>query len=65
MAAELVINAASHETRIALIENGTIAELHIEPPVISVVTEITTIAGAGQDRLLLIDAYSYEISVIT
>ncbi len=30
MATELVINAASHETRIALIENGTIAELHIE-----------------------------------
>ena len=30
MAAELVINAASHETRIALIENGTIAELYIE-----------------------------------
>jgi len=30
MATELVINAAPHETRIALIENGTIAELHIE-----------------------------------
>jgi hypothetical protein len=30
MPTELVINAASHETRIALIENGTIAELHIE-----------------------------------
>ena len=30
MAAELVINAASHETRIALIENNTIAELYIE-----------------------------------
>ena len=30
MSAELVINAASHETRIALIENGTIAELYIE-----------------------------------
>lgn len=30
MGAELVINAASHETRIALIENGTIAELYIE-----------------------------------
>ncbi|HPX60208.1 MAG TPA: Rne/Rng family ribonuclease [Deltaproteobacteria bacterium] len=30
MSTELVINAASHETRIALIENGTIAELHIE-----------------------------------
>ena len=30
MATELVINASSHETRIALIENGTIAELHIE-----------------------------------
>src|SRR5450631_2766114 len=30
MAAELVINAASHETRIALIENCTIAELYIE-----------------------------------
>ena len=30
MATELVINATSHETRIALIENGTIAELHIE-----------------------------------
>lgn len=30
MGAELVINAASHETRVALIENGTIAELHIE-----------------------------------
>jgi ribonuclease G len=30
MGAELVINATSHETRIALIENGTIAELYIE-----------------------------------
>jgi len=30
MGAELVINAASHETRIAMIENGTIAELYIE-----------------------------------
>lgn len=30
MSAELVINAASHETRIALIENNTIAELYIE-----------------------------------
>src|SRR4249920_1838588 len=30
MGAELVINAASHETRIALIENNTIAELYIE-----------------------------------
>ena len=30
MGAELLINAASHETRIALIENGTIAELYIE-----------------------------------
>lgn len=30
MGAELVINAASHETRIALIENGTITELYIE-----------------------------------
>ena len=30
MPTELVINAASHETRIALIENGTIAELYIE-----------------------------------
>jgi ribonuclease G len=30
MGNELVINAASHETRIALIENGTIAELYIE-----------------------------------
>ena len=30
MGTELVINAASHETRIALIENGTIAELYIE-----------------------------------
>jgi len=30
MAAELVINAASHETRIALIENNSIAELYIE-----------------------------------
>src|SRR6266540_5686632 len=30
MANELVINTASHETRIALIENGTIAELYIE-----------------------------------
>ncbi|HEU0265133.1 MAG TPA: Rne/Rng family ribonuclease [Geobacterales bacterium] len=30
MANELVINSSSHETRIALIENGTIAELYIE-----------------------------------
>ena len=30
MGAELVINVASHETRIALIENSTIAELYIE-----------------------------------
>ncbi len=30
MGAELVINAASHETRIAMIENGTITELYIE-----------------------------------
>lgn len=30
MAAELVINAESHETRIALIENNSIAELYIE-----------------------------------
>ncbi|MSM40483.1 MAG: Rne/Rng family ribonuclease [Geobacter sp.] len=30
MANELVINTAPHETRIALIENGTIAELYIE-----------------------------------
>jgi ribonuclease G len=30
MGNELVINTASHETRIALIENGTIAELYIE-----------------------------------
>ena len=30
MANELVINTSSHETRIALIENGTIAELYIE-----------------------------------
>ncbi|GAB4293979.1 MAG: ribonuclease G [Desulfuromonadia bacterium] len=30
MAHELVINTTSHETRIALIENGTIAELYIE-----------------------------------
>jgi ribonuclease G len=30
MASELVINATSHETRISLIENGTIAELYIE-----------------------------------
>ena len=30
MANELVINTTSHETRIALIENGTIAELYIE-----------------------------------
>jgi ribonuclease G len=30
MGSELVINTTSHETRIALIENGTIAELYIE-----------------------------------
>ncbi len=30
MANELVINTSAHETRIALIENGTIAELYIE-----------------------------------
>jgi ribonuclease G len=30
MGNELVINTAAHETRIALIENGTIAELYIE-----------------------------------
>ena len=30
MASELVINATAHETRIALIEKGTIAELYIE-----------------------------------
>jgi ribonuclease G len=30
MGTEMVINTASHETRIALIENGTIAELYIE-----------------------------------
>src|SRR5512136_3460562 len=30
MSNELVINTTSHETRIALIENGTIAELYIE-----------------------------------
>ncbi|MCM2360033.1 MAG: Rne/Rng family ribonuclease, partial [Geobacteraceae bacterium] len=30
MGNELVINTTSHETRIALIENGTIAELYIE-----------------------------------
>ena len=30
MANELVINTTSHETRVALIENGTIAELYIE-----------------------------------
>ncbi len=30
MANELVINTTSHETRIALIENGTIADLYIE-----------------------------------
>jgi len=30
MANELVINTTTHETRIALIENGTIAELYIE-----------------------------------
>src|SRR5512136_723973 len=30
MGNELVINTSSHETRIALIENGTIAELYIE-----------------------------------
>jgi len=30
MATELVINTTSHETRVALIENGTIAELYIE-----------------------------------
>lgn len=30
MANELVINTTAHETRIALIENGTIAELYIE-----------------------------------
>jgi ribonuclease G len=30
MGAELIINAASHETRIALMENGTITELYIE-----------------------------------
>src|SRR5512135_1289127 len=30
MGNELVINTTSHETRIALIENGTIAELYVE-----------------------------------
>src|SRR5512136_1782327 len=30
MGTDLVINTAAHETRIALIENGTIAELYIE-----------------------------------
>ena len=30
MGSELVINTTAHETRIALIENGTIAELYIE-----------------------------------
>jgi ribonuclease G len=30
MSNELVINTSSHETRVALIENGTIAELYIE-----------------------------------
>ena len=30
MASELVINVSAQETRIALIENGTIAELYIE-----------------------------------
>src|SRR5689334_17473135 len=30
MANELVINTTSHETRVALIENGTISELYIE-----------------------------------
>ena len=30
MTKELVINTTSHETRIALLENGHIAELYIE-----------------------------------
>ena len=30
MAKELVINTTSHETRVALLENGHIAELYIE-----------------------------------
>jgi len=30
MATELVINTRHHETRVAVVENGTIAELHIE-----------------------------------
>ena len=30
MASELVINVTAHETRISLIEKGTIAELYIE-----------------------------------
>ena len=30
MSSELVINVTSHETRVALMENGTLSELHIE-----------------------------------
>jgi len=30
MANELIINSRPHETRVALIENGVVSELHIE-----------------------------------
>ena len=30
MANELIINTRSHETRVALVENGVVSELHIE-----------------------------------
>jgi len=30
MTNELVINARPHETRVALVENGTVVELHIK-----------------------------------
>ena len=30
MSSELIINVTSHETRVALMENGTLSELHIE-----------------------------------
>ena len=30
MGSEIIINATSHETRVALLENGSVAELYIE-----------------------------------
>ena len=32
MANELIINTRPHETRVALVENGVVAELYIERP---------------------------------